>query len=419
MSVHDADPDPAAIPAVAGGEPLCRDGFQRRPRYGREELKLLQEALEQQTLFYAQGSMVARMEERFCRMTGSPFAVAASSGTAAIHAALIAAGISPGGEVVTSPVTDMGTVIPVLWQGAVPVFADVDPESFVITPESVEAVLTPRTRAVIAVHLWGNACDLDGLSELCSARGITLIEDCAQALGCVYRGGSVGTRGAVGCFSLNEFKHIACGDGGVAVTADPGLARRLRLATDKCYGRDAEGASRQAFFLANNYRMTELQGAVALAQLEKLEGIVERRRRWCGALLEGLRGLPGIRLPRPTDGCEPSWWFFPLRVVPEETGCGADRFAAALRAEGIPASSRYIGQCVYQYPLFLDHSAFERGTHPFAAQDYRHGLCPEAEAWLETVVIIAVNESYTSADLDSCVRAVSRVARWFAGSPGG
>jgi dTDP-4-amino-4,6-dideoxygalactose transaminase len=409
--------DPSQIPAIAGGEPLCRDGFQRCPRYGDEELKLLKEALEQQTLFYAQGRMVSRMEERFCRIIGSLHAVATSSGTAAIHSALMAAGISPGDEVITSPITDMGTVVPILWQGAIPVFADVDPESCSITPDSVSAVLTPRTRAVLAVHLWGNACDLDGLARLCAERNIILIEDCAQAFGCAFRGRSVGTVGAIGCFSLNEFKHISCGDGGIAVTSDPELARRLRLATDKCYGRTAEGASRLAFFLANNYRMTELQGAVALAQMEKLEDIVARRRRWCSGLLEGLRGVPGIRLPRPTEGCDPSWWFFPMRVIPEELGCGPDEFAAALRAEGVPASARYIGQCVYEYPLFRDHSAFERGAHPFSAFDYHKGLCPEAEAWLETVVNIAINEAYTAADMDACVRAVSRVARWFAARP--
>ncbi len=409
--------DPSQIPAIAGGEPLCRDGFQRRPRYGDEELKLLKDALEQQTLFYAQGRMVSRMEERFCRMIGSLHAVATSSGTAAIHSALMAAGISPGDEVITPPITDMGTVVPILWQGAIPVFADVDPESCSITPDSVSAVLTPRTRVVLAVHLWGNACDLDGLARLCAERNIILIEDCAQALGCAFRGRSVGTMGAIGCFSLNEFKHISCGDGGIAVTSDPDLARRLRLATDKCYGRTAEGASRLAFFLANNYRMTELQGAVALAQMEKLEDIVTRRRRWCSRLLQGLQGVPGIRLPRPTEGCDPSWWFFPMRVIPEELGCGPDEFAAALRAEGVPAIARYIGQCVYEYPLFRDHSAFERGAHPFSAFDYRKGLCLEAEAWLETVVNIAINEAYTAADLDACIRAVSRVARWFAARP--
>lgn len=401
------------LPAIAGGEPAKRTPFGREQRYGEEELQQLREALEQGSLFYAHGNKVRTLEQRFAQVNGVPYAVACSSGTAAIHAALIAVGVSPGDEVITSPITDMGSVVPILYQGAVPVFADLHPHSYILLPESVEARITPRTRAVLAVHLWGNACDLQALREICRKHNLWLIEDCAQALGCRYRGEPIGTLGDIGCFSLNEFKHISCGDGGVVITRNEHLARRARLATDKGYSRERGVAQRNPTFLANNYRMTELQGAVALAQLEKLNHIIARRRQWCSALSERLRGLPGISLPQPTPECEPSWWFYMWRVVPQSLGADANTFAEALRAEGLPTAAHYIGQCVYEYPIFTDHSAYERGTHAYCARAYGKGLCPFAEAILDTCVMLSVNEAYTDVDLEETTHAVRRVVQWF------
>jgi len=408
-----SDPTPADLPAVAGGEPAKRTPFGREKRYGEEELQQLREALEQGSLFYAHGKKVKTLEQRFAEMNGVPYAVACSSGTAAIHAALIAVGISPGDEVITSPITDMGTVIPILYQEAVPVFADLHPHSYTLLPESVEARITPHTRAVIAVHLWGNACDLQALGDICRRNNLWLIEDCAQAFGCRYRGEPIGTIGDIGCFSLNEFKHISCGDGGIAITRNERLAQRLRLAVDKGYNREPGVTLRNPTFLANNYRMTELQGAVAVAQLEKLEGIVARRRRWCEALSERLHGVPGITLPQPTPGCEPSWWFYMLRVVSESLGTDVDTFAEALRAEGLPVSAHYIGQCVYEYPIFTHHSAFERGTHAYTSRFYMQRLCPFAEMILDTCLVLPVNEAYTDTDLEETAHAIRRVAQWF------
>lgn len=403
-----------SVPAIAGGDPVKTTPYGTWDRYAGDELAQLKEVLEQGTLFYAHGRKVKALEERVARLTGSRYAIATSSGTASIHAAMIAAGISPGDEVIVTPITDMGSLVPILWQGAVPVFADVDPGSYVLDPVSVKACITERTRAVLAVHLAGNACDMDGLRSICDERGIALIEDCAQAWGCTYRGRSVGCIGNIGCFSLNEFKHISCGDGGVVVTDDDALAKRLRLATDKCYSREAGAATRNPTFLANNYRMTELQGAVALAQLEKLGDIVGKRRAWCEGLIKLLFDAPGITLPQPTSGCDHSWWFFMLRVQPDVLRVGADRFAEALAAENISAGAHYIGQCVYEYPVFVEHSAFQRGEHPFTRIEYGRGMCPVAESVLDTAVVLPINEAYTDADQVDVATAVTRVARWFA-----
>lgn len=405
----------AGMPAVAGGARAKQHPYGKAIRYGEEELQELREALEQGSLFYSQGKKVFQLEQEFARQIGAAHAVACSSGTAAIHAALIALGISPGDEVITSPITDMGTIVPILFQGAVPVFADLTPSAGVLDIEAVADRMTARTRAVIAVHLWGSTSDMEGLRELCSRRDVALIEDCAQAFGCTYQGRPVGTMGRIGCFSLNEFKHISCGDGGLAVTDDADLAQRLRLATDKGYNRTPGALERQAAFLAGNYRMTELQAAVARAQLPKLDGIVARRRRWAGALSERLQGAPGLMLPQAPPGCSPSWWFYMLRVRPEILGVGAGDFAEALRAEEITAAAHYIGRPIYRYPIFQEHSAFARGEHPYCARDYSRESCPEAEAILETAVVLPVNEAFSEIDLDEVAEGVLRLASYYAG----
>ena len=170
---------------------------------------------------------------------------------------------------------------------------------------------------------------------------------------------------------------------------------------------------RAPIFLANNYRMTELQGAVALAQLRKLDEIVSRRRRWCEALSEALSEVGGIAPPLPTEGCESSWWFYMLRVDSEILGADADEFAGALKAEGLPVSAHYIGRCVYTYPVFSEHTAFERSGHPYEARSYGPGLCPVAEEILKTAVVLSINEAYTEADLKETICAIRRNAHWY------
>ncbi|MCA1595750.1 MAG: DegT/DnrJ/EryC1/StrS family aminotransferase, partial [Chloroflexi bacterium] len=176
-------------------------------------------------------------------------------------------------------------------------------------------------------------------------------------------------------------------------------------------------------------RMTELQGAVALAQLRKLEDIVRRRRAWCSALSEALNGTTGIALPGVTAGCDASWWFYMMRVIPADLHASADTFAAGLRAEGVPVSAHYIGQCVYEYPLLADHSAFgpsdagrSRGEshpcerHPYERRAYHHGLCPNAEAILDTCVSLSINEAYSRQDLEKTAQAIRHVAERLASS---
>ncbi|HEV2295549.1 MAG TPA: DegT/DnrJ/EryC1/StrS family aminotransferase [Tepidisphaeraceae bacterium] len=399
-------------PAAAGGKAAKTKPFRKVPRYGEAELDQLKQVIAQGTLFYAHGKKVFELEKAFAAKHGAPHAIACTSGTTAIHIGLIAAGISPGDEVITAPITDAGTVLPILWQGAIPVFADLGAHTYNMDPASVKARVTPKTKAILAVHLAGNACDLYALRDIADEHKIFLIEDCAQAHGTRYHGNAIGTIGQIGCFSYNEFKHISCGDGGIVVTDDEALARKMRLATDKGYNRAPGVAQRNTNFLANNYRMTELQGAVALAQLAKLDSIVERRRKWCAGLTERLTGIEGLALPKVTEGCDPSWWFYMVRVIPSVLKASADEFVAAMKAEGVPLGAHYIGRPVYEYPVFQDHSAFQRGDHPFEARDYSKESCPEAEAILDTCVMLTINESYDEQDLEETAIAFHKVGKY-------
>jgi dTDP-4-amino-4,6-dideoxygalactose transaminase len=398
--------------AIDGGAPAKSVPYTRQPKFGPEELEQLKEALDQGTLFYFFGKKVSALEKAFAEKHGAAHAISTSSGTASIHAALIAAGVSPGDEVIVSPITDMGSIGPILWQGGVPVFADVHPTRHVMTAETVRAVISEKTKAVIAVHLWGNPADPLELRQICDERGITLIEDCAQAYGCKQHGRAAGTIGHMGAFSLNDFKHISAGDGGMVLTDDDMLATRLRLATDKGYSRAKDAAERNPTFLCNNYRMTELQGAVGLAQIAKLDSIIERRQAWCSELSARLEGIPGLILPEPTAGADVSWWFYMFRVNPAKLGATADEFGAALQAEQVPVGVHYIGRCVYEYPIFLNHSAFENGQHPYQAVEYQKGMCPAAEDLLANCLILPINEGFTRQDLEETVEAFQKAVAW-------
>ena len=251
---------------------------------------------------------------------------------------------------------------------------------------------------------------MQGIIKAATNRNIAIVEDCAQAHGCTYERQARRPfwNSAAATASTNS-KHVSCGDGGIVLTNDAEFARRLRfLATDKAYSREP-GVSRSPEFLANNYRMTELQGAVALAQTRKVADIVQRRRKWCTQLTEHLKNCRGLTLPKATPGCEHSYWFYMMRVIPAKLGADADEFAAALKAEGLPVSAHYIGQPIYQYPLFVNHSAYAHGSHPFAARKYEAGICPNAEEILHTCVNLQINEAYGDMDLEeTCARDSAR-----------
>jgi dTDP-4-amino-4,6-dideoxygalactose transaminase len=341
------------------------------------------------------GTEARALEAELADLYGVTHAVSCSSGTAALHLAVVAAAPDPGDEVITTPITDFGTVAPVLAQNAVPVFADVDAVTGNLDPDAVAKAVGPRTRAIIAVHLFGAPADVDDLRAIADQHGLTLIEDCAQAWLTELPGARLaGTVGQVGCLSLQQWKHITCGDGGVTLTDDAELARRMRLFADKGWDR-AAGRSHESLGL--NYRMTELQAAVARAQLAKLPGVVAARRRTAGLLLEALADVPGLVLPRPEGH---AWWLFPI-VVPAGN---AAALAEALRQEGVPARPGYLNEPLNTAPLW-DRPVY--GTSRFPLAGYEPAACPAAERLVaETLLVIEWNENYTDEHVDVVARVI-------------
>ena len=391
--------------AILGGAPAKTTPFGTGRRYGAEELAHLQEALEQQTLFYWHGKKVRGFCEKLAGIYDMPWCAAASSGTAAIHTALGALGIGAGDEVITTPITDMGTVIGILYQGAIPVFADLDPHMYNPDPRSIEARITDRTKTILVVHLAGNPADMDAIMAIARRHNLKVVEDCAQSWLSRYKGRLAGTIGDIGCFSTNEFKHISTGDGGAVMMRDEGLYRAALMFADKNYDRIGGLAVRNCESLAPNYRMTELQGAVGIAQLDKLAGICARRNAIGDRITQEIAGLPGVYAPKVLEGCESTYWFYMMRIDAALAGVDAQGFADALKAEGVPSGKGYIPTCVYEYPLF---EKMKEG-------DYYKGLCPVAEEILESSVKFSISEFWTDEDVTDVIAAIRKVAAWYGG----
>lgn len=403
--------------AIHGGPVVKQTPFTKGKRFGLEEARHLLEALEQNTLFYHFGTKVKAFLDEFNKLYGTRFSVATSSGTGALHTALGAAGITVGDEIITSPVTDHGTMIGILYQNAVPVFADLNPYTYNMDPASVEAKITKRTKAIIVVHLAGNPCDMDPLMEIARKHRLKVIEDCAQSYLATYKGRLLGTIGDYGCFSTNDFKHISTGDGGI-VTVNSGDEQdyyHVHAFADKNYKRLGPVVSRDIASLAPNYRMTELQGAVGIAQVQKLQWICERRYEIGEKISEGLRDLDGIDPPQITDGGKSTYWFYMLRVDETELGCSRNEFSAALKAEGIPNEAGYIPKVLYLHELFQSKRAYPESDFPFGLHDitYAEGDCPHAEKILQSAIKIPISEFYSEQDVEDIIQAIRKVASYY------
>mgnify|MGYP001161924552 CR=1 FL=1 len=400
--------------AINGGPQIKTTPFGTGNRFGDAELQELKEALEQGTLFYHYGHKVKQFLQKFNEMYGVKYSVATSSGTAAIHVALGAAGITAGDEVITSPITDQGTVIGILYQNAIPVFADVLPDTYNLDPLSLEACITERTKAIVVVHLAGNPCDMDAIMAIAHKYNLKVIEDCAQSYLCYYKGRLTGTIGDYGCFSTNDFKHISTGDGGM-VTVNSGQEEDYSIThafADKNYQRFDHAVSRDIHHIAPNYRMTELQGAVGIAQLDKLDWICTTRNTYGTMLIDGLSGLAGIHPPRITEGGVSSFWFFLFRLDTAMLKGSVDDFVAALNAEGISCVRGYIPQPVYLQPLFQTKEAYPGTNYPFNLSEvsYEEGICPQAEIVLQSSVRMGISEFYTVSDIEEMIAAIRKVA---------
>jgi dTDP-4-amino-4,6-dideoxygalactose transaminase len=401
--------------AIHGGKPhrdISARPFPARTPYGDREIELVTQALRSQNLFRWGGQMVPEFEKKFAAMYGVAAATGSTSGTAALHVATGAINPDPGDEIITGAITDIGSIIPILYQNAIPVFADAHPETGVMDPADVERLITPRTKAIIAVHLFGNPCDLDALSVLSRRHGIPLIEDCSQAHRTTYRGRWLGTIGDIGCFSFQQSKHMTTGDGGMTITNHAEYAEYMRMFADKHFNRGKSGP-RMYGPLGMNYRMTELHAAVGLAQLEKVDDAVMRRNRLGDRLSEAIRGVDGLVPAGVTDGGKHAYWLYPLPI----TGVPAKTFSEALTAEGVAASAGYIGKPIFECSAALAEWRTYGQSHfpfdsPYAARPMRYttDLCPVTRKFLNELVTLGFNENYTDEDIDDMAGAIRKVA---------
>ena len=404
-----------SVLAIEGGTPIRKRPLPSGKKVGKEELKELIDVIDSGCMYRRGGTKVEQFEKEFAKLHGLSHAVASNSGTSSIHVGLAMLNPDPGDEVITGSVTDLGSILPIIFQNCIPIFADLDPETYNLDPESISANITPKTKAIMAIHLFGNPSDMDAILDIGKRYSIPVIEDCSQAHLAVYKGKLVGTLGEIGCFSLQQSKHITTGAGGVTITDNKEYGERGELFMDKGQHHDWEWP-RKYGILGLNYHMNELSGAVACAQVRKVHNVVARRRRNGELLTSLLEGVIHIRPQKVLPECHSSYWLYGITVNPDAPFT-ASQFAEAYRAEGLPASPSYIGK-----PIFLcseaisEQRTFGNSSHPWDHPNarkgisYTEGLCPNTEDLLNRMITLPMTEWYNEEDIRDIATALRKVA---------
>ena len=340
------------------------------------------------------GPTIDRFEEAFADAVGAPYAAAVSSGTAGLHLLCVAAGIEPGDEVVTSPYSFVASANCAIYEGATPVFADVDRRTLNLDPAAVEAAITDRTRAVVAVDIYGYPCELDELRAICERKGIALIDDACEALGARYRGAPVGSHGVSSVFAFYPNKQITTGEGGMVTTHSEEEWRLLRSLRNQ--GRADSGGWLDHARLGFNYRLDDIRAAIGLGQLEKLDDILAARAAVAGRYDELLSGIDGLELPCADDADHQRSWFVYVIALPRE----ADREAviSELDARGIQ-SARYL-PCIHLQSYMRERFGFREGMCPVAEDASARTLALPFHARLEED-----DQAYVAGVLSDALRA--------------
>ncbi len=402
-----AVPQPALL-ALDGGAPVRTAPFAPWPDFGRDEIDAVSQVLASGLVNYWTGSEGTQFEQAYAAFCGRRHAIALANGSVALELALHAFGIGAGDEVVTTSRTFIASASCAVLRGATPLLADVDPVSQNLTADTIRAVLTPRTKAVVVVHLAGWPCDMDPILELAAARGLQVIEDCAQAHGATYKGRPVGSFGAAAAFSFCQDKIISTGgEGGMLLLDDT-------AAWDRAWAYKDHGKSYDAMFrrehppgfrwthesFGTNWRMTEMQAAIGRLQLEKLPGWVARRQHLAGKLTEGLAALPGIRVTRPGPGIGHAYYKYYAFFEPERLNPDWDnnRIITAINAEGIPCMGGSCGE------IYLEKAFVDAGFAPAAR-------LPIAQRLGATSLSFLVHPTLTDADMRDTCAAVGKVMR--------
>jgi len=397
--------------AIHGGTPTRTAPFPSWPVFGDEEERRLVAVLRSGKWGKIDGSQVKEFEKRFAEYHGAKHGVGVVNGTTGLRLALLATGIEAGDEVIVPPFTFLATASTVIEVNATPVFADLQLDTFNVDPAAIRAAITPRTRAIVPVHLGGLPCDMDAILDVARRHDLMVLEDCAHAHGAAYKGRRVGSLGHMAMFSFQGSKNLNSGEGGIVVTSDDELAARL-WSLHNC-GRRPGRAWYEHFVLGGNNRLSEFQGAILHAQWERFEEQAQRREENGVYLAERLAPIPGIHPQARTADCtRHGYHLFPFRIDPAEFGATREAFLEALKAEGIPAAAAYpvplYRQPVFEQLLFGPYTGY-RNARPDL--DYKQVSCPNCETisftqgvWLEHRLLLA-----TRADMDDVADAIQKV----------
>jgi perosamine synthetase len=363
------------------------------------------------------GEKVRGLEEAWRSYFGSRYAVSVNSNTSGLMAAVGAIGVEPGDEVIVTPWTMSASATSILVWNAIPVFADIEDDTFNLDPAAIEARITPLTRAIVVADIFGHPADLDGIMAVARRHGLRVIEDAAQAPGALYRGRYAGTVADIGVFSLNYHKQIHTGEGGMCVTDDPLLAERLQLIRNHAEAVVGDkGVTDLTNMIGFNFRMTEVGAAIGIEQLKKLKILADERGAAAERLSAGLRGLAGLRTPIVKPGCSHVYYVYPLLIDEVRTGVSRTRIVRALEAEGVPALGEGYAN-LHLLPMYQRKIAYGHKGFPWTGGLYRgdvsyeKGICPVAEDLHDRRCVLMELCAYrfTSDDIDLVVAAFQKV----------
>ncbi len=412
--------------AILGGPKTINKTFSRYNPIGKEEVEAAKGVIESGVLsqfigawcsdFYG-GPKVQEFERRCEKFFGVKHAVTVNSWTSGLAAAVGAIGIEPGDEVIVSPWTMCATATAILQWNAIPVFADIESDTFCLDPASVEANITPYTKAIMAVDIFGQSADMESIMAIAERHGLKVITDTAQAPGTYYKGNRTGTMAHVGGYSLNYHKHIHTGEGGILVTDDDDIADRLRLIRNHAEAVvGAKGTSDISNMIGSNFRLGEIECAIGIEQLKKLDHFVADRQRIADRLSAGLAGLLGLRTPIVRPGSTHAYYIYPMVLDIDKLGVSRARIKEALEAEGVDGLAAGYAN-IHLLPMYQQKIAYGSKGFPWTSDicqrdvSYAKGICPVAEELQETSYLgfaMCLND-LTDEDVDLMVKAFRKV----------
>ena len=393
-------------PAIEGGTPVRENKIFYGHQYIDEaDIQAVVDVMRSEALTC--GPKIGELERKLCELTGAKYAVVCSNGTAALHIACLAAGVGAGDEVITTPITFAASANCALYCGARPVFADIDPETYNIDPASVEKCVTERSRAVVAVDYTGQSVELDPLLKLCREKNMVLIEDGAHVIGTKYKGKANGSVADMTTFSFHPVKTVTGGEGGAVLTNNEEYYQKLLLYRAHGITRDeslmeypADGAwYYEQIALGYNYRLTDMQAALVISQLDKLDMFSKRRKEIVSRYNEAFSKVPGIIIQKEIPESDTTRHLYILRIKPEEFTIDRKRFFEALGAENVCCNVHYIP--TYYFPYY-------------EKMGYKRGICPNAEKLYEEIITLPLYYAMTDEDVESVIKAVEKIAYYYA-----